>query len=440
MIGCTYGTLFKTTVSGGSYQEGLSINIQGIPPGYYFTEEEIYSDLMLRKPGQGELSSPRREGDVPIIYNGFNVADTMPGFKNKGGTNGTPMLILIPNLDRHFEHIDQYQRTNRTPRPGHASYASYMKYGHWDDAIGAGIFSGRYTSTIVAAGTIAKKILKDHGIEVTAYIREAAGISMKNMDIAEIRKKQAAYREIRKASDPIYQELFAKNKLNSEQRFFEKAAILADLEKRIPDIPKPQFDEDAIRKKYAIHPKIFCPDLDAAEKMYTEIMRITDGGDSSGGIIEVVATGVPAGIGEPIFNKIDGELGRMMSIGTVKAIEIGCGLQAAKMTGSQCNDQIRAKNGKVEFITNNAGGTTGGLTTGQDIVVRLAVKPTPTIALPQQTIDKVTKENQDLAAVTRRDPTIVPRIWPIAEAFMALIILDNYMIHMSHEAMKPKGK
>jgi len=209
MLGCTHGTLFKTTVAGGSYQEGLSVNIQGVPPGYYFTEEEIYTELMLRKPGQGELTSPRREADVPIIYSGVNAADTMPGFKNKGYTNGTPLVILIPNVDRHFEHIEQYQLTNRTPRPGHASYASYIKYGEFDDAIGAGIFSGRYTSTIVAAGCIAKKILKDHGIEVVAYVKEAAGIRMSDVPVDIIKQKAAAYRQVRKLYDPIYLELFA---------------------------------------------------------------------------------------------------------------------------------------------------------------------------------------------------------------------------------------
>ena len=138
MLGCTYGSMFRVTVAGGSYQDGISVNLQGVPPGLLITEEEIYRDQLLRKPGQGELASPRRELDIPIIYSGVNAADTMPGFRNKGYTNGTPLVILIPNLDRHFEHIDQYQRTNRTPRPGHASYASYQKYGPWDDAIGAG--------------------------------------------------------------------------------------------------------------------------------------------------------------------------------------------------------------------------------------------------------------------------------------------------------------
>lgn len=157
MIGCSYGQFFQVTVAGGSYQEGLVTHLQGVPAGIPVQEEEIYVDLLQRKPGQGELSSPRREPDIPVIYTGVNAADTMTGFANEGYTNGTPLTILIPNLDRHFEHIEQYRTTNRTPRPGHASYASYEKYGQWDDSIGAGIFSGRYTSTIVAAGAVAKK-------------------------------------------------------------------------------------------------------------------------------------------------------------------------------------------------------------------------------------------------------------------------------------------
>ncbi len=438
MIGCNYGNLFKTTVAGGSYQEGLSINIQGVPPGYYFTEEEIYTELMLRKPGQGELTSPRREADVPVIYSGVNAADTMPGFKNAGFTNGTPLVILIPNVDRHFEHIEQYQLTNRTPRPGHASYASFQKYGIWDDSIGAGIFSGRYTSTIVAAGCIAKRILKDHGIEVVSFVREAAGIRMKDIPVAEIKKKAAAYREVRRQYDPIYLELYASGKMKQELRFFEKMAILADLEKRIPEIKKPQYNEEEVRKQYDINPKLFCPDPDTADAMYNEILRIMKEGDSSGGIVEVVVTGVPAGMGEPVFNKLDGELGKLMSIGTVKAVEIGAGLGASKMTGSTCNDAMRMQDGRVVFTSNNAGGITGGLTTGQDIIARVAVKPTPTIAKPQLTIDKVSLENKELAAVTRRDPTIVARMWPVVEAFTSLIILDAYMIHAAYQNMRPK--
>ena len=176
MLGCHVGRLFQVTMAGGSYQDGLTVVVQGNPPGMLFAEQEIYGDLLLRKPGADELSSPRKEPDLPIIYSGVNAADTVVDAGNKGYTNGTPLAILIPNLDRHFIHIKQYQDTNRTPRPGHASYATFQKYGPDDDAIGAGIFSGRYTSTIVAAGYVAKRVLERCGIRVCSFIREMAGV------------------------------------------------------------------------------------------------------------------------------------------------------------------------------------------------------------------------------------------------------------------------
>jgi chorismate synthase len=433
MLGCDIGTLFRVTVAGGSYQEGLTSHIQGVPPGLLITEEEIYADLLVRKPGQGELSSPRREPDIPIIYSGVNAADTMPGFENAGRTNGTPFVILIPNLDRHFEHIEQYRVTNRTPRPGHASYASYQKYGEWDDAIGAGFFSGRYTSTIVAAGVVAKHVLQAHGVEIVSYVKEAAGVRAPDLPFETVRDKVAAYKEVRRQHDPVYRAIFGEERIKPGMRFLEKMAVLADFEKQVPDLKWPPIDEDAIRQRYGVHPKLNCPDLEAADEMYRRIMEITEGGDSSGGVVEVIATGVPAGLGEPVFRKLDGELGRMMSIGTVKAVEIGGGIAAKDSTGSQFNDQMRVEDGEVKFTSNNAGGITGGVTTGQPIVARLTVKPTPTIAKPQHTIDKVSLENRELAAVTRRDPTIAPRVWPVAEAFAALILLDHYMMYLAYQ-------
>jgi chorismate synthase len=223
-------------------------------------------------------------------------------------------------------------------------------------------------------------------------------------------------------------------------RFLQKMAVLAEFEKEIPEVAKRMihWDEEAIRKEFGIHPKLNCPHLETADAMYDRIMEITRAGDSSGGVVEVVATGLPVGMGEPVFRKLDGELGRMLSIGAVKAVEVGAGLAVKDMTGSEGNDQMDVKDGKVSFRSNQAGGLTGGLTTGQDIVVRLAVKPTPTIAKPQHTIDKVSLENKDLAAVTRRDPTIVPRIWPVAEAFTAMILLDHYLQHLAFQSMAKK--
>ncbi len=438
MIGCHMGRFVQVTVAGGSYQEGLVSVIQGIPPGVKITEKEIYGDLLLRKPGADELSSPRKEPDLPIIYTGVNAADTIEGANNKNLTNGTPITLVIPNLDRHFIHIKQYQDTNRTPRPGHASYASFMKYGPCDDSIGAGIFSGRYSSTIVGAGFIAKQILKKCGIEVFSYVKEAAGVKCPEMDSKKILKSTNSYKEMRKAYDPFYLEVYEKNRITEDMHFLEKTAVMAEIEKEIDDIraKAPVIIREDIIKKYGVHPVINCPDLNAADAMVEAVNKITKTGDSSGGIVEVIVTGAPAGLGEPVFDKLDAELGRMLGIASIKAVEIGAGMAVKDMTGYECNDQIHSENGKVIFDSNNAGGITGGLTTGQDIVVRLAVKPTPTIDRKQHTIDKYTLENKDLAAITRRDPTIVARVWPVAENYTALVILDHLIMHLGYQKIK----
>jgi len=437
VLGCTYGRMFRTTVAGGSYQEGLSLSIQGVPPGLAIRENEIYADLLLRKPGQGELDSPRREPDIPIIYSGTNVSDTMEGVENKGHTNGTPFVVLIPNLDRHFEHIEEYRVTNRTPRPGHASYASYQKYGTADDAIGAGFFSGRYTATLVAAGAVAKQVLAKHGIEIFSYVKEAAGVRCPKVPMDTIREKVSSFKKMRRETDAVYKMVYDEGRITPDMRFLEKMAVLADIEENVPEISKEvqKYDPDAVREKYEVHPRMNCPDVDAANEMVEKILEVSAGGDSSGGVVEVVATGLPAGMGEPVFSKLDGELGRMCSIGAVKGVEVGAGFGCAKMTGSEFNDQMRSGEDNVKFESNNAGGIAGGLSTGQNVVARLAVKPTPTIAKEQQTIDKLSGENATLEAVTRRDPTIVARIWPVAEAFTALIMADQLMMHKGYRAV-----
>jgi len=441
MLGCHIGRNFQVTVAGGSYQEGLTVVVQGQPPGMMFTEQEIYGDLLLRKPGADELSSPRKEPDLPVIYSGLNVSDTVQRAENKNHTNGTPLSILIPNLDRHFIHIKQYQDTNRTPRPGHASYASFAKYGPDDDAIGAGIFSGRYTSTIVAAGYVAKKILKKCGIDVFSYVRELASVRCPDVDHETALVYTDAYKRMRHDFDPFYQEIYVKNRITMEMRFLEKTRILAEIEQEIDSIRSkaPPMKAGEIRDKYGVHHIVNCPDIDAAQEMTDACNRISATGDSAGGTVEVVVTGVPAGLGEPVFDKLDAELGRMLGIGAVKGVEVGAGFGVKDMTGDENNDQMRSEEGKVVFDSNNAGGITGGLSTGQPIVVRLAVKPTPTIDKPQHTIDKYTLENKELAAITRRDPTIVARIWPVAENYTAMVVLDNLMTHYGYQMIKDKS-
>ncbi|MDD5326428.1 MAG: chorismate synthase [Phycisphaerae bacterium] len=440
MIGCSLGRMFQVTVAGGSYQDGLTAVLQGVPPGMLLAEQEIYGDLLLRKPGADELSSPRKEPDLPVIYCGLNAAETIAGAKNRNHTNGTPLTILIPNLDRHFIHIEQYQDTNRTPRPGHASYASFIKYGPDDDAIGAGIFSGRYTSTIVAAGYVAKKILKKCGIEICSYVKELASVRCPDVAHDKALEYSERYKKMRCDFDPFYQQVYVNGRVTMEMRFLEKMKVLAEIEQEIDAIRSkaPKMKADAIRDKYGVHPVLNCPDIDAAEEMVKACNKITKTGDSSGGVVEVVVTGVPAGLGEPVFYKLDAELGRMLGIGAVKGVEVGAGFAVKDMTGYQSNDQMQAKDGKVIFDSNNAGGITGGLSTGQPIVVRLTVKPTPTIDKPQKTIDKYTLENKALAAITRRDPTIVARIWPVAENYTAMVILDHLLAHYGYQALKAK--
>ena len=440
MMGCHLGNFFQVSVAGGSYQEGLTSVVQGVPPGMLLTEQEIYGDLLLRKPGADELSSPRKEPDLPIIYTGLNSSDTIENAGNKNHTNGTPLTILIPNLDRHDIHVWQYQSTNRTPRPGHASYASFMKYGLDDDSIGAGIFSGRYTATIVSAGYVAKKVLKACGIEVFSYIKEMAGVRCGDIDYSKTLKFTNSFKKMRRDLDPFYQEIYVKKRITMDMRFLQKAMIFAQIEKEIDEIraKTPKMDLKTVLKKYGVHQVVNCPDFDAAEAMLAECNRITATGDSSGGVVEVVALGVPVGLGEPVFKKLDAELGRMLGIGAVKGVEVGAGFAVKDMTGIQSNDAMKAVKGKVTFLSNNAGGITGGLATGQPIVARVTVKPTPTIDKKQVTIDKYTLENKPLAAITRRDPTIVGRIWPVAENYTAIVLLDYLIAHYGYQALKEK--
>lgn len=444
MIGCNFGRNFQVAVAGGSYQDGLQAMLQGVPPGLNITEQEIYSDLLLRKPGADELSSPRKEPDLPVIYTGINSADTIEGAGNAFHTNGTPLTILIPNLDRHFIHIKQYQDTNRTPRPGHASYASFAKYGLDDDSIGAGFFSGRYTATIVAAGYIAKRVLAKIGIKVFSYVKELAGVEYKvdEANFGSMFESTEKYKQMRRDFDPFYQTLYVNKRITQDMRYLEKMKILGEVENEIEDIRatgKPMV-QDEIIKKYGVHHIVNCPDVDVAEKMTAETNKISATGDSAAGIVEVVATGVPAGLGEPVFNKLDAELGMMLGIGAIKGVEVGAGFGVRGMTGSQSNDMLHTESGKVVFDSNSAGGITGGLSSGQPIVTRLAVKGTPTVDIKQHTIDKYTMENTELAAITRRDPTIVARVWPVAENYTAMVLLDNLIAHFGYQQLIEKVK
>jgi len=310
-----------------------------------------------------------------------DIVDIVAGLGQEGLTTGAPIGMAIYNVDRQQVHIDQYKKVKDLIRPGHAEYTFFVKYGEFADWCGAGRASGRETVCRVAAGAIAKIILEKEGIQVIGYVKEAAGIKAKEMGFEEIQKN------------------YRKNSIN-------------------------------------------CPDLDAGEQMIKKILEIKQAGDTAGGIVEVIARNVPAGLGEPVFDKLSATIAQgLMSIGAVKGVEFGAGFGVARMKGSECNDAPYLQKGKVMFRTNNAGGLLGGISNGEDIVVRIAVKPTSTLSIEQDTVDMAKMKETKLAAVTRRDACICQRIYPVAEAMVRIAILDAlYMARGYDSVCKIKNK
>jgi len=286
----------------------------------------------------------------------------------EGKTLGTPISMLVWNKD-----VDStpYDEIKHIARPGQADYSYQMKYG-LRDYRGGGRASGRETLARVAAGAIAKKVLAYHNIGVVGHVVEIGGIR------AKARSEEVDLKEI----------------------------------KRIADM-------NAVR----------CADSEAAVQMQELIKRAKREGDSVGGIVEVIATGVPPGLGEPVFDKLDAELAKaLMSIGAVKGVEIGIGFGAARMRGSEMNDEFYIEDGKIRTRTNNAGGILGGISTGEPVICRMAVKPTPSIAKLQRSVDMEQMDEVELRIRGRHDPCICPRIVPVAEAMVALVLMDYMMI------------
>ncbi len=267
------------------------------------------------------------------------------------------------------QHSGDYGNLDLTFRPGHADYTYDIKYQGNRDYRGGGRSSGRETLARVAAGAVASQILAKYGIKVTAYTIRAAGISAEKRDLSQI-------------------------------------------------------EENALR----------APDNEAAAKMNARIEELRAAGDSAGGVIECLVTGCPAGLGQPVFDKLDAQLAKaMLSIGAVKGFEIGDGFAAADSLGSQNNDSMHAEGGRPVFDSNHAGGVLGGLSSGQDIIFRVAVKPVQSIFKPQQTVRRsgdfgedgsATYETTDLQIQGRHDICLCPRIVPVVEAMTALVLAD----------------
>ena len=296
----------------------------------------------------------------------------------EGKTTGAPIGMVIYNVDRHDIHVQQYRDVKDLIRPGHAEYTYFVKYGEFADWCGAGRASGRETCMRVAAGAVAKKILAAEGIKVVGYTKSCMGI------VAE--------------SIPPFDEI-----------------------------------ETEARKNM-----IICPDQAAAERMIDRVLQIKDEGETAGGSIEVIARGVPAGLGEPVFDKLQACLAHaVMSIAAIKGLEFGAGFRVAEMKGSECNDfPYLDENGRVRFRTNNSGGILGGISSGEDIVMRMSVKPTPTVSVEQPSIDMEKMKEATLGAITRRDPTLLSRIIPVAESMVAITLVDHLMMWRGYDSLQ----
>lgn len=280
-----------------------------------------------------------------------------------GFTCGSPVCAIIENTNTRSK---DYSNLRETPRPGHADFTAFVKYGNFHDIRGGGHFSGRLTACLCIAGGICLQYLKNRGIDIAAHALEIAGVS---------------------------------------DRPFSPVA--------------PQIDAVLHNEPISVLDKC------AGERMMEEIIKAKNDLDSVGGIVECAITGVPAGVGEPMFGGVENVISRIVfGIPAVKGIEFGAGFSVAKMRGSECNDEFYTDGDTVKTKTNNHGGALGGITSSLPIIFRTAIKPTPSIAKPQQSVSLTAKENKTLEIVGRHDPCIVPRAIPVVEAAAAVAICD----------------
>ncbi len=347
----TFGHLFRISTWGESHGGGVGVVVDGCPPRLKLTEADIQPDLDRRRPGQSKIVSPRRELDTVQILSGTF----------EGQTLGTPICMWVKNEDARPE---AYSEMKEKFRPSHADFTYFAKYGirNWQ---GGGRASARETIGRVAAGAIAKKILRErYGVEVLAYVKQV-------------------------------------------QR------IVADLN---PEKVKMSQVESNIMR---------CPDKNVAEKMIRLVEKMRRVGDSVGGVVEGVARGVPPGWGEPVFDKLEADLAKsMMSLPASKGFEIGSGFAGTLLTGRQHNDPFRARGGKVVTTSNYSGGIQGGISNGQTIYFRVAFKPVATVMHSQYTVD-MQFENTTLKGRGRHDPCVLPRAVPMVEAMTALVLADH---------------
>ncbi len=352
-MGSVSGRIFRMSTFGESHGPALGVVVDGVPPGVELERSFVQVELDRRRPGRSRLHSGRREPDRVEILSGVGG----------GSTLGTPVAMLIRNRDAR---PDDYRGIRELFRPGHADLTYRMRYG-LGPLPGGGRASGRETVARVAAGALAKALLREVGTTVGAFVRRIGKVEC-------------------------------------------------------PEPESPECGEDPLR----------CPDPSARRRMESELAGAMEDGDSLGGVVEVWADGVPGGLGDPVFDRLDALLaGAMMSIGGVKGVEVGEGFALCGLRGSEANDPL----GPGGPVTNRCGGLLGGISTGGRIVLRLAVKPTPSIAARQHTVD-IAGRPARISVQGRHDPCLCPRICPVAEAMAAVVLADALLVS---RALGPAG-
>jgi chorismate synthase len=363
MAGNSFGKAFVVTTAGESHGPGNVVIVDGCPPGLALSVDDLMVDLNRRRPGQSKVVTQRNESDTPEILSGVF----------EGKTTGTSIAILVRNEDQKSRDYSEIQDRYR---PGHADYTFDAKYG-FRDYRGGGRSSARETVARVAAGAIAKKILKlELGAEVLAYTKQIGSL------VGEV--------------DP--------NTVTLEQ--------IETLPSGEPNIVR-------------------CPDPRVASQMVELIAAVRKDQDSIGGVAEIVARGIPAGLGEPVFDKLKADLGKaLFSLPAVLGVEYGVGFRAAEMRGSQNNDVFMmdgsGDGARVRTETNRHGGLLGGISSGMPIVFRAVIKPTSSLPREQRTVTK-TGEETSISTKGRHDPCLLPRFAPMGEAMFALVLVDHYL-------------
>jgi chorismate synthase len=351
----SFGKLFQISTWGESHGPSVGVVVDGCPPQLPLTEAEVQADLDRRRPGQSDITTPRKEADTVEFLSGIF----------EGRTTGQPLAMLVRNADQRSE---AYTEMREKFRPSHADFTYTAKYGIRDHR-GGGRSSARETVGRVAAGAIARKILKLAGeIEVRAFVTQIHD-------------------------------------------------IVAPAVMLFPSLA--EVEASAVR----------CPDPATAELMIERIKQVRAEGDSVGGVIECRVRGLPAGLGEPVFDRLEADLAKaMLSLPATKGFEIGSGFAGTLLKGSKHNDAYVPSGGRVRTATNRSGGIQGGISNGEELVFRTAFKPTATIMQSQQTVD-LAGTSTELKARGRHDPCVVPRAVVIVEAMTALVLVDHWMRH-----------